>query len=187
MRLAVSFRNEVVDKPTTALVFVITSFSRRWRRSRPFVRSNGRGRRTGRRRRLEWQYGAYAREIGTPPRINRRLILWHWDERKPRPKSGRLRNWIWYGTGPWRGSWGGNRHRLLHPGRIEQVHGIVVSVWVEVDSTAKGDGVFTQEPSRALIVVSGAIVIQASFRVRFPRGVAEWIHQRARRVRQPAK
>src|SRR5437660_10629839 len=60
---------------------------------------------------------------------------------------------------------------------ISQANRSVVSVAVEVCATAKSHRVLADEPSRCLIIVSGAIEIEVCFGIEFPPRVTEGIRQ----------
>jgi hypothetical protein len=56
------------------------------------------------------------------------------------------------------------------PVRIIEGDWTISCVRIEIDAAGISNRIFTKEPTRVLIVVSGAVVIQASFGVRFAGG-----------------
>jgi hypothetical protein len=56
------------------------------------------------------------------------------------------------------------------------------SVRVEIKRRSEPKRIFAEEPPDVLVVVSGAVVVEAGFRVRFARRLLEWIHHRGRRL-----
>src|SRR6266513_2941511 len=58
---------------------------------------------------------------------------------------------------------------------------MISDIEIEVDSGSEIDRIFAKESSRAWVVVSGPIVVQSRFRVRFAGGVLERIRQRSGR------
>jgi hypothetical protein len=57
-----------------------------------------------------------------------------------------------------------------------------VHVWVEIRSVVEeSKGVFREEPSGGLVIVSGTVIIEAGFGVELSPGIAEIVHDAAGR------
>ena len=69
----------------------------------------------------------------------------------------------------------GIARKARESGRVLQVHSIVFDVTVKVDSALESQKVLAREASSARVVVSGAVVVQARFSVRFAGRVLERI------------
>src|SRR5580658_474244 len=70
--------------------------------------------------------------------------------------------------------------------RIDQVNRLVIYIRIKIHTPVEFAWVLAYEAAYR-VVVSGAIVVQASFGVRFARCVLEWVGQRPRRTRLFAK
>src|SRR5882762_2131792 len=91
-----------------------------------------------------------------------------------------------------RAEWVSHNRIVGRPSRqtewIPKVWWAIVHVDIKIDVAAsKASRVFAEESANALVVVSGAVVIEARFGVRFARSVPERIDQRASRRRQIAE
>src|SRR5258705_3857525 len=73
------------------------------------------------------------------------------------------------------------------PKRIIKTNWAVANITVEIWPRVEAPGIFAEEPASRWVVVSGAIVIEAGFGVRFAGCILEWIHKRASRSRQFAE
>src|SRR5438552_6332098 len=77
--------------------------------------------------------------------------------------------------------------QCVQPQRVNPVCRVVFDVLIKIGVVIQRSlivRVFTDEPARGWIVVSGAIVIQTAFGVGFAGGVLEWVHERPCRGRQ---
>jgi hypothetical protein len=68
---------------------------------------------------------------------------------------------------------------LVQAERVVPEDRIATCIRIEVDWGISA-GIFRDKPSCSRVVVSGAVVVQASFRVEFATGVTEAVRQRAR-------
>src|SRR5712692_519428 len=73
------------------------------------------------------------------------------------------------------------------PRRIIEIKWAIVDVGVEIDAALKSDRVLAEEAANCRVVISGAVVIEASFGVEFTACVVERINDGARRGGQVAE
>lgn len=71
--------------------------------------------------------------------------------------------------------------------RISKSCRIVLDITIEINARRETNRVFADEPSDRLVVISSAVIVEASFRVKFAAGILERVGERAAGVGQLAE